>query len=177
MKPLTPEIIKKFVELARERLEGEWVIIGGALLPILNISNRATIDIDLIGPQKDQISEQLGMLKLSEELEIPIESINQAASMFLLRIPNWKDMLVELAVGIKMVLFRPNSTLFILLKISRLSEIDFEDCLNFLVFAKKNNEDIDKKKLDAAIKKRLSEDVTDDAKKRLEELRIKIRKF
>lgn len=177
MNPLTPDVIKKFVELAKERLKGEWIIIGGALLPLLNISNRATIDIDLIGPQKDQTSEQLAMLKLAEELKIPLESINQAAAFFLLRISGWKEMLVELARGDNMVLFRPNSTLFILLKVSRLSEIDFEDCLKFLEFAKKHNESIDKKKIDASIKKRLLDDVTADSKERLEELRSKIRKF
>lgn len=176
MNLLSPDLIRQIIELAKVRLKGEWIIIGGALLPILNISNRPTFDVDLIGPQKNQMDEQLQILKLAEELKLSFENINQAASLFLLRIPGWEKMLIELVRGKNMVLFRPNVTLFLILKINRFSEIDYDDCLKFLDFAKKNNEVVDKNRILSAIKKRISEDIIGDAKKRLNKLAAVVRK-
>lgn len=177
MNLLSTDLIKQVIKLAEVRLKGDWIIIGGALLAILNISNRPTFDIDLIGPQKNQMDEQLQILRLTEELNLALENINQAASLFLFRIPDWKSMLIELARGEDMVLYRPNATLFLMLKINRLSEVDYDDCLKFLDFAKKTNEKIDKNRILLAIKKRLSEDVIGGAEKRLKNLSKAIKKY
>ncbi len=66
------------------------------------------------------------------ELYTAPEAINQAGAFFLNRIPNWKDNLVPIIKKKDFSLSRPNSFLFLQLKIARLSESDFGDCLNML---------------------------------------------
>ena len=69
---------------------------------------------------------------------LPVETINQAAGLFLRKIANWNKMLVPLIKGTATI-YRPNVTLFLLLKMERLSESDLGDCIEFIKFSKKKN--------------------------------------
>lgn len=147
--------MQRFVQAAGERLSGNWVIIGGAVLPLSGIEHRVTVDIDIAGPVKSTQAEMLILMEISENLGLPIEAVNQAGAFFLHKIPNWEESLVEIHRGKKATIFRPNVNLFIRLKIARLSEADLEDCLVFLEFARAKGEFIDTKTLQRAIEKHL----------------------
>jgi len=69
-------------------------------------------------------------LAVSEAL--PIEAVNSAADFFVRRIPDWRAHLVELHRGAKATVYRPDATLFLRLKIGRLSEVDLHDCVTLL---------------------------------------------
>ena len=135
--------LHKFVKTVGEKLKGRWILIGGAVLPFLNIEYRITEDIDIVGSQRSTQEDYLTLMKIAEELGLPIEAINQAASFFLYKIPHWDSELVLLHRGSHAEIYRPSATLFILLKIQRLTEVDLEDCLRVLKFALKKKESVD----------------------------------
>lgn len=54
--------------------------------------------------------------------------MNSAADFFVRRIEGWRDELEVLKRGARFVVFRPSTTLFVLLKSRRLSEQGLEDC-------------------------------------------------
>jgi hypothetical protein len=133
MKPIRQDTLERFMTLAGERLDGDWVIIGGSVLPLLGIEHRVTLDIDLAScnPETSQRS-LVALMELAQEIGLPVEGINQAAAYFLEKIPNWRQDLVRVHTGSRANFFRPNLALFLRLKITRLSESDLEDCLQFL---------------------------------------------
>ena len=47
MTPLNPKLLKKLLDAAVEKLDGEWILLGGTLLPALGIESRPTVDVDL----------------------------------------------------------------------------------------------------------------------------------
>ena len=47
--PLNSTLLTEFLKRAGERLYGEWLLVGGTLLPAVGIDVRATVDIDLLG--------------------------------------------------------------------------------------------------------------------------------
>ena len=63
---------------------------------------------------------------------LPVEAVNSSADYFVRRIDGWRDQLVPLVRGRRAVIYRPNPTLFLCLKASRLTEIDLADCLALL---------------------------------------------
>lgn len=145
MKLLDKKLLNKFLKHAEAELDGEWVLIGGSLLPLLNIDYRITTDIDFIGIGERNQSEILKLMNIAEKLELPIETINQAGSYFLNKIASYHERLVVLRKTNNVTIYRPDVTLFLLLKIPRLSDSDLTDCLEFINYAKKINEDIDLK--------------------------------
>lgn len=172
MKKINTKILQRFLKLAGDRLEGDWVLLGGTVLPLLGISHRVTLDIDVVGPKSADNTQLLQLMTIAQELELPVEAINQAGTYFLYKIKNWEKELVLLHQGKKATFLRPNTTLFLLLKLSRLTESDLLDCLAFLKFATKNNEAYDQKRLYNAIQKALKDNQNSAAKKqRLEQLR------
>lgn len=132
MKPINQKIMNQFVSKAIQRLVGDWVLLGGSVLPLLGKEVRVTLDIDLAGPKTATQSETLILMDLAEELGLPPEAINTAGAFFLHRIPFWKDHLVLIGEGKNGNLYRPDLWLFIRLKIARLSESDLSDCLILL---------------------------------------------
>jgi len=143
---ISAKLLKKFKEEAVKSLFGEWVVIGGAVLHALNIEERTTMDIDLARKSGGE-DQTLELMKISEKLKLPVTTINQAGSFFLNKIENWKDNLILMAESQNCKLYRPNGTLFLLLKIQRMSESDLQDCLQMLKFCKKENEQVDSKLL------------------------------
>jgi hypothetical protein len=133
MQPITGTKLREFLNIAGDRLKGDWVIVGGSVLPLLGIEHRVTLDIDLASCDADSSQRtMITVMDIAQELGLPVEAINQAAAYFLEKIPDWRSHLVLVHQGKQAKFFRPNTRLFIQLKISRLSESDLADCLKIL---------------------------------------------
>ena len=66
MKELSSKLLKKFLIQAGKTLEGEWILIGGTVLPLLGLDFRITTDIDLIPLNKKSNNEStLALMKLA----------------------------------------------------------------------------------------------------------------
>lgn len=120
--------IQELLELAGERLAGEWLLIGGGAAASWFAPARTTEDLDLIGLLGTQ-DERFALMQLAEDAAIPVEAVNSAADFFVRKIPNWRDQMVPLHQGSNATIYRPSATLFLLLKIGRLTEVDLGDCL------------------------------------------------
>jgi hypothetical protein len=110
-----------------DRLEGEWLIIGGAIATLWFSPRRTTEDVDILGVAGDP-DQRYAILELAVSLGLPVESLNSAADFFVRRIADWRDQLVVFREGAKGRVYRPTATLFLLLKVHRLDERDLEDC-------------------------------------------------
>ncbi len=137
-KNLTPKKLKEFISLVSKNLKGEWVLIGGTVLPLLGVHHRITVDIDLIGKNNKERAQQLELMKLAEKLKIPAETINQAGALFLEKIKGFEKKLEILLESKECKIYRPNLSLFLELKLERLSESDKEDCLEMIKWSVKN---------------------------------------
>jgi hypothetical protein len=130
---MTQKILKKFLKLAVEQLHGEWIVIGGTVLPLCGIDFRVTTDIDFVKLDfKSSNNETLKLMEIAETLKLPVESINQAGAFFLSKIDHIEENLILLEESKKCKIFRPNIYLFIKLKIERLSSTDLEDCIQMI---------------------------------------------
>lgn len=136
----------RFLDLVTENLEGDWVIIGGALLAILNADSRATADIDMcpVGEMTNQMRLQLMDLALNAGL--PVEAINPSADFFLRQIPNWKSALIPFKKGKMGLIYRPSLELYLKLKLNRGTDSDIQDCVSFIKWHKENSLAIDQEK-------------------------------
>lgn len=134
---INKKILKRFIQIVGDQLNGDWVLLGGNVLPLLDSELRTTTDIDVapLTPPKD--NQMLKLMSIAERLKLPVESINQAASYFLYQIPEFKKNIVLYRQGKSASFYRPNLVLFIQLKIKRLSETDLTDCLEFIKLSKK----------------------------------------
>lgn len=110
-----------------DRLEGPWLLVGGAAIALWLEPRRMTEDIDLV-PMKSSGRARLALMELAEELGLPIEAVNTAADFFVQRIPDWERDVEVLHRGARSTIYRPNATLMVLLKMRRLSERDLADC-------------------------------------------------
>jgi len=124
--------VGRFLALAAERLTGEWLLIGGAAAAAWFRDDRVTEDIDLIGLLGTQ-DERFALMELAGEAGLPIEAVNSAADFFVRKIPDWRAHLVPL-VAARATIYRPSATLFLLLKLERLSESDLDDCVRLLAY-------------------------------------------
>lgn len=113
------------------RLPGDWLLVGGGLVAIWIEPRRVTEDLDLIGLQSPS-EQRFQLMTLAEAVGLPIEAVNSAAEFFVRRIEGWRDELELVRSSEHARLFRPSPTLFLLLKIARLSAQDLEDCLALL---------------------------------------------
>jgi hypothetical protein len=73
--------------------------------------------------------ERADLLDLAVAESLPLEVVNTTADHFVRRIADWRDQLELLHRGSRATIYRPNATLFLLLKAARLSENDLGDCL------------------------------------------------
>lgn len=142
--------IEALLVRAGERLEGEWLLIGGAAAAVWFSSARTTEDIDLVSLGGTQ-AERLALMELAADAGIPVEAVNSAGDFFVRRIPDWRDHLVVLHAGARATIYRPSATLFLLLKLSRLSAVDLEDCLALIDHARQTGEAIDVARVRGAI--------------------------
>ena len=170
MRPLDPQLLKEFIRRAADRVEGDWVVIGGTVLPLLGVGDRATLDIDLIPVGEASQSDILDLMEIAEQMGLPVEAVNQAGAYFLKKIPDFKDHLILLHEGSRAQIFRPDPTLYIRTKVYRLSESDLEDCLAFLRFAGVSGEELDETELREEIRAELEKPVGLGRRERLESL-------
>ncbi|MCB0408475.1 MAG: hypothetical protein KDD34_09740 [Bdellovibrionales bacterium] len=140
MRALNSKLLKKFLKRASEDLTGEWLLVGGTLLPALGIDARATVDIDLINLKSNDNNNLIQLMKLADNLKLPIESINQAAAYFLKDIKYSQSDLFILSKGKKAIIYRPSLALYWKLKIPRLTESDLLDCQHYFDFCKSQSE-------------------------------------
>ena len=123
--------MEHFIAKASDQLTGDWVVIGGSVLHLLNVDARQTEDIDLAGPPESAQSDMLRLMDIATEFGLPIEAINQAGAYFLFKIKNWQTKLILVHKGSSAAFFRPNLELFVELKLGRLTESDVTDCINY----------------------------------------------
>lgn len=119
--------IRKLINALCERLEGDWLLIGGSLLHFLEIGTRQTLDIDLVPIDKVTNDTLLQAIEVAVEHDLPPESINFAAEYFVKKQKGWKKNIVLMKQTKTMRLFRPNKKLFKNLKLARGTETDKED--------------------------------------------------
>lgn len=65
--------ILKLTNEVFDRLEGDWLLVGGALLHVLDLSDRRTLDIDLVPMQKVSNEDQLKEARGTETDKLDIE--------------------------------------------------------------------------------------------------------
>ncbi|WP_447970518.1 hypothetical protein [Nitrospira sp. M1] len=155
MKAISKELLDRFFELASEKISGEWVLLGGSVLPYLGRPIRATVDIDLATTSLRAGEHQLELMEIAESLSLPVEAVNTAAEFFVRKIAGFENNLVRMYFKGDFSVYRPNVNLFIQLKLPRLSESDLEDSLEFLTFAGEIKEHIDVSLLEKLISKEL----------------------
>jgi hypothetical protein len=142
--------ILELLEQIAETLRGDWLLVGGALVSIWVESRRTTEDIDLIG-LKGEGSERLALMDAVHALGLPIETVNSAADYFVYRIDGWRREIEVLQQFEHCTLYRPTATLFVLLKMRRLSEQDLEDCRAVLAKARNEQMQLDVARLSTAL--------------------------
>ncbi len=138
--------IREFLSLAGERLDGDWLLVGGAAAATWFSPSRTTEDVDLIG-MAGALGERLALMELAVAASLPVEAVNSAADFFVRRISDWRDHLEVLHRGGRATIYRPDATLFLLLKINRLSETDLEDCLRLIDHCEAEGTAIDRKRV------------------------------
>lgn len=137
------------LQSAAENLTGDWVLVGGAAAAVWFAPGRTTEDIDLIGPHGTN-ADLLLLMEIAESHGLPIETINPAAGFYLRRIIGWNQEVVLLREG-RARIYRPNATLFLLLKLGRLGEKDLDDCAALLAWSEANGEPIDRGRVTTAL--------------------------
>ena len=164
--------VEKFLEVVGERLEGQWLLVGGAAAAAWFAPGRTTEDLDIIGLSGSQ-QDRFALMELAANEGLPIEAVNSAADFFVRRIPSWRSHLVELHRGTKATIYRPDPTLFLRLKIGRLSEIDLGDCLALLGHCRRTGDTV---AIDEVLDALGSLAATDDEalRKRRERLRLEL---
>jgi predicted nucleotidyltransferase len=134
---LDQKSIDQIVTAIVERLEGDWVLLGGALVALWLDSRRTTEDVDIVG--LDKPAQRLALMNLAHDRNLPIEAVNSAADFFLERIPGWKQEIEIFRQGPRGKIWRPTPTLFLLLKARRLTDQDLSDCLAVIDRANKDH--------------------------------------
>jgi hypothetical protein len=141
LKAIDAPLVSLLLARLTESLSGDWVLLGGAVLPLVGITHRVTYDIDLAGPP--DAPQVLELVELAAGMGLPPEAVNQAAAFFLHRIEGWSRHLIPVVSGARARVFRPDATLYVRLKIGRLSDADLADCLRYLEFAAAHGEPAD----------------------------------
>lgn len=138
---LNPKILNQFMELALKNLKGDWIILGGTLLPALGVEHRSTIDIDFVSKNESSNSQLLQLMEIAQSLGLPIETINSAAAYFLKKIPDYSERLILLKKSKDCSILRPTLDLYFELKISRALESDIQDILKMIEYCIENRFD------------------------------------
>ncbi len=124
--------LDRILAAACEQLQGDWVLLGGAVAALCFSPDRVTEDIDIVpldasGVGADARRYELMDFALAQGL--PVEAVNSAADFFLRREPSFAEELEVLRVGTRGRILRPTPTLYLVLKCGRMSESDLSDCL------------------------------------------------
>lgn len=170
MRPLDRPLLERFVRQAADTVSGDWVVVGGTVLPLLGAGERATYDIDLVPVADASQSDVIRLMEIAEGLGLPVESVNQAGSFFLHRVAGFEEHLVLLHEGSKARILRPDPTLYVSLKVGRLSESDLEDCRAFIAFARSTRESLDRPRLVRLVRQEIRKAGSAPRRQRLEVL-------
>lgn len=73
--------IQALLERVGERLDGAWLLIGGAAAAVWFAPARTTEDVDLVAFAGTQ-AERFALMELAAEEGLPIEAVNSAADFF-----------------------------------------------------------------------------------------------
>ena len=166
---ITRSTLGRFLKKALAELKGDWVVLGGNVLPLLGSETRPTSDIDFVPLQETDSASQLKVMEICESLGLPPEAANPAAALFLKRIPGHEKQLLLVDSSKKVRIYRPNAALFLKLKIGRFSESDLSDCLEILQLEGQTLTATDRKAIQASLKKMLTS-AGADKRKRIEDL-------
>ncbi len=172
MKSINKRLLNKFIKEAAEQLSGDWVLIGGSAMLLMDIQTHPTMDIDIAGSKNAKQKDILTLMQIAEKLNLPIEAINQAGAFFLFSIKDWQKQLIQIHKGKNAIFFIPTPSLMILLKIKRMSEIDLIDCLNIV----KAHRDLNFENISREIKNEIKKVQAVD-KEKLERLKLLESKF
>ncbi|MBY0384464.1 hypothetical protein K2X05_04825 [bacterium] len=148
MKSLDAKLLQEFLKLAGDKLNGEWLLIGGTLLPAVGLQVRSTVDIDLARIGKIDNSQTPSLMTIADSLGLPVETINAAASFFLRQVQYDKNDIILLLKGRGAKIFRPSLSLYWELKLNRLSETDLIDCQHYYHFCVGQKDAINFKKIE-----------------------------
>jgi hypothetical protein len=133
-----------------ERLHGEWLLVGGALVALWLEPRRVTEDIDLVG-LAGTAQERVELMQFAADIGLSIEAVNSAADFFVRRIPGWEREIELFRGGRGARIYRPTPTLFLLLKIGRLSDQDLADCQAMIARARGDSLALDAARVLAAM--------------------------
>ncbi len=150
MEAMDRKRLEEVLERAVERLSGEWLLLGGALVALWVEGRRTTEDVDLIG-LGGSAEERYALMELAADLGLPIEAVNSAADFFVRRVKGWREELEPFRKGPTSVIYRPTATLFVLLKMGRLSDQDLQDCVAVIEKAKRDGLRLDVVRLREAL--------------------------
>ncbi len=120
------DILKLYNDILKN-LKGDWLIVGGALLHVLGISDRETLDIDLVPLEEVTNKDQLVIMDIAVKNGFPPETINFSAEYFVKKQKNWETELVLMSETRNGRMYRPSIKLFRLLKEQRGTETDLLD--------------------------------------------------
>jgi hypothetical protein len=138
--------IEELLAAASEQLDGKWLLIGGAAAATWFSVTRTTEDVDLMG-LAGTAAERLALMNLATSLGLPVEAVNSAADFFVRKIDGWRDELVPLVTGPRATIYRPTATLYLLLKIERLSAVDLDDCIALLDHCAATGESVNRERV------------------------------
>ncbi len=150
MEAMDRKRLEQVLDRAVERLSGEWLLLGGALVALWVEGRRTTEDVDLVGLGGSP-EERFALMELASELGLPIEAVNSAADFFVRRVKGWREELEVFRKGPSAVIHRPTPTLFVLLKMGRLSDQDLQDCLAVIQKARREGLRLDVARLCEAL--------------------------
>jgi hypothetical protein len=138
------------VQAVADRLDGEWLLVGGGAAILWFGRDRETEDVDLVG-LRDTMEERLQLLTLAAERNLPVEAVNSAADFFVRRIDGWRDEIAPRVKGARGQVYAPSATLFVLTKLNRLSEEDLGDVEAAMTSARADGLPFDAERVRAAL--------------------------
>lgn len=128
LETLDRQRLEELLTRLTDTVEGDWLLVGGALVALWLEPRRVTEDVDLVGLAGGE-DERFRLMEFAEAAGLPIEAVNTAADFFVRRVDGWRDEIEIFRAGRRGRIYRPTPTLFLLLKMRRLSERDLADCL------------------------------------------------
>lgn len=167
---MTKKILEKLVQKTLKDLKGNWIIIGGSVLPLVGVEYRSTVDIDMIPMSESGNDSVLDLMRLAEGLGLPVESVNSAGLFFLKKIHDWEERIVLHQESKKCRIYRPQFDLYLELKISRLSESDETDIIAYHQWHQSNGLSIERKACQKILHREVQKTKDSDRKTRLTEL-------
>ncbi|MEE8409515.1 MAG: hypothetical protein V3T05_07915 [Myxococcota bacterium] len=143
--------IEAIIQAIVDRSAGEWLLVGGGLVALWLEPRRVTEDLDLVGLQGTR-AERLALMETASDLGLPVEVVNSAADFFVHRVPDWKEQIEPFFQGKVGTVYRPAPTLFLLLKLQRLSEQDLEDCRTLLERVARDGMSLDRERVRGSLR-------------------------